>query len=635
MITASNVSLNFGLRELFKNVSFSIEKNQKIGLVGRNGSGKSTLLKVLSGQQGIDEGQILIEKQVKIAYLPQEVVLTSQRSVFDEALTTFGTLVDLNHEFEKLKYELEQKKALNSSQTERFAYLQHELFEENNFDQLSAQTKKMLLSLGFEENKLNKPVTELSVGWKMRLVLAKLLLQKADFYLFDEPTNHLDIVAKDWFLDFLKHADMGFILISHDRFFLDTLCKNIFEIERGILKIYKGNYTSYLEQKEKAEAILLVQYEAQQKHIKKMMETINRFRAKASKASMAQSMLKALEKIELIEIESKPAKVKLNFSNVKRSGDIVLSVKNISKSFDSQTLFKNVSFDIMRGDKVALVAANGKGKTSLLNLITGKYNPENGNFKFGHNVEFAFFEQDQEISLNKNRTILEEVESVCTTSEMRQRVRGLLGAFLFSGNDAEKKIRVLSGGEKNRVAMVKILLKDANFLILDEPTNHLDIQTKEILLDALVQYPGTILFVSHDRTFIDNLATRVLELLPDKIINYPGNYESYLYHKKQLDTQEKEHADKTKLNQANTAITEISKKTSSSKEWYEQKKRLGTVERKIDSLEKEMLELNQKLEALEYSSDVFQTSFHRINDIKEQLEVLYQEWEDLQEKINY
>jgi ATP-binding cassette subfamily F protein 3 len=623
MITASNVSLAFGQRELFKNISFSIEKNQKIGLVGRNGSGKSTLLKVLCDQQGIDEGQISVEKHVKIAYLPQEVVLTSQRSILDEALTTFGSLVDLNYELEALKAE----KELSPAQLEHFVFLQNEL-SDKNFDQLIVQAKKMLTALGFEQNRLQRPVTELSVGWKMRLVLAKLLLQKADFYLFDEPTNHLDIVAKDWFLDFLKHSNTGFILISHDRFFLDELCENIFEIERGNLKIYKGNYSSYLEQKEKDETILLAQFQAQQKHIKKTTDLINRFRAKASKANMAQSLLKSLEKIELIEIEPKPPKVRLNFSNVKRTGDIVLSVKNICKSFNSQNLFKNVSFDIVRGDKVALVAANGKGKTSLLNLITGKYPNECGTIKFGHNVEPVFFEQDQEASLNKNRTVLEEAESICTTSEMRLRVRGLLGAFLFSGDDVEKRISVLSGGEKNRVAMVKILLKDANFLILDEPTNHLDIQTKEILLDALTQYPGTILFVSHDRTFIDKLATRVLELLPDKIINYPGNYESYLYHKKQVELQGQTRATPEKAN-----ITEP-KKSSSSKEWYEQKKRLGFVERKIDSLEKELLELNQKFEALQYASDEFQHAFKRINEIKEQLDSLYKEWEELQEKIS-
>ncbi|MFA6535616.1 MAG: ABC-F family ATP-binding cassette domain-containing protein, partial [Candidatus Babeliales bacterium] len=479
---------------------------------------------------------------------------------------------------------------------------------------------------------------ELSVGWKMRIVLAKLLLQKADFYLFDEPTNHLDIVAKDWFLDFLKYASFGFVLISHDRYFLDHLCQYIFDIDRGNLKIYRGNYTKYLEQKANDDAILESQYEAQQRHIKKTMETINRFKAKASKASMAQSMLKNLEKIDLIKIESNAPNIRLNFSNVKRSGDVVLKVSDVNKTFEAVELFKNVSFDIMRGDKVALIAANGKGKTTLLNLIAGKYPLENGTLKFGHNVEIAFFEQDQELTLNKNRTILEEVESICTTSEMRSRVRALLGAFLFSGDDVEKKIAVLSGGEKNRVAMVKTLLLDANFLILDEPTNHLDLQTKDILLKALNQYPGTILFVSHDRTFVDGLASRVLELNPNGIINYPGNYESFLYHKKhnELEHSTSNSPDKS-TSKAAPMIPQTQAtpgKTVSSKEWYETKKQMGSIERKIETLEKQLVKLNQDFEFLEFGTPEFEKTSKHINEIKSQIEKFYEKWEELQKIIN-
>lgn len=638
MITASNLCLEFGQLELFKDLSFSIEKNQKIGLVGRNGSGKSTLLKVLSGLQGIDSGKLLIEKNVKIAYFPQEVVLISNRSVIEETLTAFGGLVDFKLEFDKLHTEFEKESIHCPEKIERFAFLQKEL-SDNDFDQCLIETKKMLSMLDFPEENFNKPVGELSVGWKMRIVLAKLLLQKADFYLFDEPTNHLDIVAKDWFLDFLKHANFGFVLISHDRYFLDYLCQYIFDIDRGNLKIYRGNYTTYLEQKTNDDAVLVSQYEAQQRHIKKTMETINRFKAKASKASMAQSMLKNLEKIELIKIESNPPTIKLNFSNVKRSGDIVLKVSNVNKIFESVELFKNISFDIMRGDKVALIAANGKGKTTLLNLIAGKYPLENGTLKFGHNVEMAFFEQDQELTLNKNRTILEEVESICTTSEMRSRVRGLLGAFLFSGNDVEKKISVLSGGEKNRVAMVKTLLLDANFLILDEPTNHLDIQTKDILLKALNQYPGTILFVSHDRTFVDGLASRILELNPNGIHNYPGNYESFLYHKKHTELEKSTNSPSDKSNKKTTHIPIQSQttlnKTVSSKEWYEAKKQVGSIERKIEALEKQLIKLNQDFEFLEFGTQDFDKTSKRIVEVKAQIEKMYEEWECLQKKINH
>ena len=606
MLVARNITLSFNLRDIFNNLSFNINKDQRIGLVGRNGSGKSTLLKVLSGQQNIDSGQILIEKAVKIAYFPQEVVLISDRAVLDEALTTFGPLADFNNEFIKLQREFEAESVHSSEKLERFAFLQKELAD-HNFDQLIIDTKKMLTWLGFDSNKFDKPVSQLSVGWKMRIVLAKLLLQKADFYLFDEPTNHLDIVAKDWFLDFLKHANFGFVLISHDRFFLDNLCEYVFDLDRGNLKIYRGNFSKYVEQKQKDDAILQVQYEAQQKHYKKTMKTINRFKAKASKASMAQSMLKSLEKIEMIEIESGPPEIKLNFSNVKRAGEITLTVEDVSKSFDSTLLFKHVSFNIKRGDKVGIVA---------------------------HNVEVAFFEQDQEVSLNKNRTILEEVESVCVTSEMRQRVRGMLGAFLFSGDDVEKKIGVLSGGEKNRVAMVKILLQNANFLILDEPTNHLDIQTKDILLKALNQYPGTILFVSHDRTFIDGLASRILELGVDGIVDYPGNYESYLYHKKHDVQQLPENGKKPGMQSSLSVDHSMSSNQQSSKEWYELRKNIGSLERKIASHEKELAELSGKFEFMEYGSKEYENAQLRINQVKSKLEKFYKEWEELQEKFN-
>jgi len=630
MLTATNISLSFNQREIFKEISFSIEKHQRIGLVGRNGSGKSTLLKILSGQQEVDGGKILVEKHVKIAYFPQEVVLTSDKSVLSETLTTFGNLIDFNNEFNHLKDDFEKEQEHGHEKLERFAFLQKEL-SEHNFDQLQIDAKKMLTWLGFDPNKFDRPVNELSVGWKMRIVLAKLLLQKADFYLLDEPTNHLDIIAKDWFMDFLKHSNFGFVLISHDRYFLDNLCEHIFDLDRGNLKIYRGNYSKYVEQKERDDAVLKSQYEAQQRQIKKTMDTINRFRAKASKASMAQSMLKSLEKIELIEVESGPADIKLSFPNVKRAGEIVLSVNNICKSFDSNILFKNVSFDIKRGDKVSLVAANGKGKTTLLNLIAGKYPLEYGSVKFGHNVEMAFFEQDQELALDKNKTILEEVESICITSEMRQRVRGLLGAFLFSGDDVEKKIAVLSGGEKNRVAMVKTLLRHANFLILDEPTNHLDLQTKEILLKALNQYPGTILFVSHDRSFIDGLATRILDLGVDGVIDYPGNYESYHYHKLSH-LQHDQNSKKSGVN--NTQAPPKENNTSSSKEWYELNKNLASTERKIQSQEKELAELSERFENLEYGSKEHNQISFKVNQVKSKLDALYKTWEELQEKLS-
>ncbi|MFH1644328.1 MAG: ABC-F family ATP-binding cassette domain-containing protein [bacterium] len=624
MLTAKDVTLIFGDKIIFNDISFNISKHQKIGLVGRNGSGKSTLLKVIDKIQNLDDGQISIEKNIKIAYLPQEVTLISTKTILDEALSVFEHDVKLKKELDELEnYFHSHQKEHCSEKLERYAQLQHEL-QDKDIESIIVEAKKMLLSLGFFQNQFEKPVNQLSVGWKMRLVLAKLLLQKADFYLFDEPTNHLDIVAKDWFLDFLQYSRFGFMLVSHDRYFLDHACDYIFDLEMGRLKVYHSNFSKYLEFKQKDKELLESQYKNQQREIKKKEELIDRFRAKASKAKMAQSLIKELGKIELIEIPHEQKSIRINFPPVARSGKIVLQVDGLSKIFDGKTIFKNASFELIRGDKAAIVAANGKGKTTLLNLIMNKYDLETGEFKLGHNVKVAYFEQDQENSLNKNNTVLQEVEGVCKNAEQRGRVRGLLGTFLFSGDDVDKKISVLSGGEKNRVAMVKTLLQDANFLILDEPTNHLDLQSKAILLSALQEYPGTILFVSHDRDFIDRLANKIFELKDDEVITYAGNYESFLYHKKQLEIDsEKKEKDKIEKRESKKENKDI----------YEKRRELKRIERKIDSLEKELNDLNKRFEILEFGSQEFNETNKKIELIKKELDEYFEKWENFQEEI--
>jgi len=625
MLTANNISLVFGDKTIFNNISFNINQNQKIGLVGRNGSGKSTLLKVIARQQGLDGGIVSIEKNIKIAYLPQEVTLVSKKTIFDEVLTVFESDIALKKELDELEkyFDSHNQGEVCADKLERYSILQKEVAEKK-IDLLIVEAKKMLQWLGFSQDQFEKPVEQLSVGWKMRLVLAKLLLQKADFYLFDEPTNHLDIVAKDWFLEFLKDSKFGFMLVTHDRFFLDNVCDYIFDLDQGNLKSYTANYSLYLEQKEKEKVLLQTKYKEQQKMIKKKTELVDRFRAKATKAKMAQSILKSLEKIEKIEIEHEQKDIKLSFPNVARSGRIVLKVQDLSKKFDDKTVFKNASFELFRGDKAAIVAANGKGKTTLLNLIANKYPLEKGSVEFGHNVQCALFEQDQERCLNKNNTIFEEVESICTTVEMRARVRGLLGTFLFPGDDVDKKIAVLSGGEKNRVAMVKVLLQQANFLILDEPTNHLDIQSKDILLKALQQYPGTLLFVSHDRMFVDNLATRIFELNFGEVVSFPGNYESYLYHKKQQEIQKQEDFKKS-VKEKKSIKSKVD-----NKEQYLKRKEINSLERKINSLEKKLNQLYEKFSILEYGTKEFDESSKRIEEIKSQLDNAFLKWEELQ-----
>ncbi|MCB9492814.1 MAG: ABC-F family ATP-binding cassette domain-containing protein [Epsilonproteobacteria bacterium] len=626
MILGNDICLSFGTRALFDNLAFSFSKTDKIGFVGRNGAGKSTLLKVIAGRQALDKGGVSIEKDKHVAYMPQEMVLESTKSILEETFSAFERVYKLQKEIDSIEQQLGDA---DEHMLERYAHLQHEMADYNIAD-LEQQAKKVLQGLGFSPDGWDKPVNQLSVGWKMRVVLAKLLLQDADFYLFDEPTNHLDIFAKDWFLDFLKHAPFGFLLVTHDRYCLDYVCQDIFHIDRGKGKLYRGNYSSFLGQQEHEQELLEKAYATQQKEIAQKKRTAERFRAKATKAKMAQGLLRSIEKMEIIELEQKQGTIKLNFGHIPRAGKTVLKVKDVSKRFGDQTVFKNISFDVDRGQKVALVAANGVGKTTLLNVVTGKYPLEYGSFEFGYNVTHALFEQDQDLVLDKKKTILEEAESACQTSQAHAQVRTFLGTFLFPGDDVHKKIGVLSGGEKNRVAMVKVLLQHANFLILDEPTNHLDLQSKEILLTALQQFSGTILFVSHDRTFLNELATVIVELTPTKALTYQGNYDSFL-HQKEM-TQPKASTSEKKATPKQKEHTQ-QKKQQSSKQAYELNKKINNLESKIDRYEQELSQLYEQLGLYDYSSTTYQETMEKIEEIKNQHSDALTQWEALHAQL--
>lgn len=624
MLIGSDISLAFGMRDLFKEISFNFDRESKIGCVGRNGAGKSTMLKVIAGLIQPDEGSISIERGRRVAYLPQEVVLASSRSVLDEAYSAFEEMMSLQLELADIERQLENKPELvHESVLERYAYLQDKLSTYDPVDAL-VKTKKILKGLGFDEDRLLKTVDTLSVGWKMRLVLAKQLLSEADFYLFDEPTNHLDIVAQQWFIDFLRNAPFGYMLVSHDRFFLDNACAQVFEIDRGNGTIYNGNYSSYLQQKEQASQAREQAYLEQQRDIKRQKETISRFKAKASKAGMAQSMQKKLDKLEIVEPEPKPPSIRLNFGHLQQAGRVVLQVKDVAQSFNGVPLFAGVNCEIPRGEKVALVAANGVGKTTLLSLIAGRYPLQQGSVEFGYNVTWALFEQDQDKVLTPERTVLDEVLDSCRTSGAREKARAFLGAFLFTKDDVNKKIHMLSGGEKNRVAMVKVLLTEANFLILDEPTNHLDLDAKEIMLKALSQFSGTILFVSHDRTFLDKLATMTLELTPQGLYSYAGNYTDYLYHKQAVGLADAAPAHVTPVKkQEETKKVEATKSSLSGRELFEARKKAQSMERKIGKLEQQLVELTSSGDA-----DV-----RKIQECQKEVATLTAEWEALLQKI--
>lgn len=613
IIILKDIQLAYGERDLFNSLSIDFEQDQKVGVVGRNGAGKSTLLKVIAGQQKPDDGSVSLNKQKKIAYLPQEVILNSEKSIFDEAFTIFESHTQLERE----QQEIEEKLASDAPDAEQLLERYQQILEElAHFDRLDAEkrTVAILHGLGFAQEKFATTVNTLSVGWKMRLVLAKLLLQQADFYLFDEPTNHLDIVTKEWFLTFLKESPWGYLLVTHDRYFLDQACDWIFELSRGDGTLYRGNYSSYLKQYEQAQAELKSAHHLQQKDIARRKETIARFRASANKAKMAQSMMKQLEKIEVIEIEPPEPTIKFSFSELERAGRVVLTVKNLSYRYGERQLFKNVSCEIQRGQKVALVAGNGVGKSTLFDLIVGKLALQTGAVEFGHNVRVAFFEQDQAKALSPQKTVLEEVTHACP-KVAEAKIRSFLGMFLFSGDDAYKKINVLSGGERNRVAMVKVLLQNANFLILDEPTNHLDLYAKSVLLQALQQYTGTIFFVSHDHQFIQELATDIAELTPNGLFYYPGSYEHYLAEKK--------------LKEGSIAAPPpvVNKKSEDEVASKERQKTTRELEQRINKLEKKIAQTTEQLSSSD--QETMKKLLATIAALQTELDAAVAEWEKL------
>lgn len=621
MIQAHNLCLSFGNQPIFDHISFIVNQHDRIGLVGRNGSGKTTLLKAIQEPVVLDDGSITIQSKKRIAYMPQEVVLLSNLSILDETFTTFAALHALQQEAHKIEQILEKNP--DEKSIDRYAALQEELAE--YFPEiLKAKTKKILMGLGFSVQQLDQPVSSLSVGWKMRIVLAKLLLQEADFYLFDEPTNHLDLQAKEWFLHFLKSAPFGFILICHERYFLDELCEKILELERGKATWYTGNYSQYEVKKEHDLELLEAAYAQQQKELQRKEATIERFRVSATKARMAQSMEKALDKIERIVPPPSQKNVRFSFPPVQQSGKSVIKVANVAQKFGEKTVFQNVTFEVLRGQKVALVAPNGVGKTTLFNLITGALPLQQGSVTFGHNVTCAIFAQDQNKALNLQKSILENIKELCPAVP-EAKVRSFLGAFLFSNEDVHKKVAVLSGGEKNRVGMVSVLLQNTNLLLLDEPTNHLDIPSKEILLKALQEFGGTLVFVSHDRDFINDLATDIIELTPQGAHHYEGNYDAYIYHKQALQQTSVHHepvAQKQKSQQENKPVAQH-------KQDFETEKKIKKLESKITKLEQQIATVSHSFADLQYGTPEFAAAHQKLQNLQKELQGAETEWEQL------
>ena len=540
MIQLSSAGKRYGHKLLFQDADWLITPESRIGLVGANGTGKTTIMKILAGLESLDYGSISRAKGISAGYLPQDGLTLSGRSIFAECMSVFDELGAMEKEMESLTRsmaELDHTCAEYAEVAERFHKLEHEFRTRDGYA-LEAEVGKVLTGLGFHREDWMRQTGEFSGGWQMRVALAKLLLQKPNLLLLDEPTNHLDLEARNWLEEYLGAYPYAYVLISHDRYFLDVTVKRIVEIWNKKLHFYAGNYDQYIAGKTLRKEQLESAYKTQRERIEQLEVFINRFRYQATKAKQVQSRIKELERMERIEIPEEEKTAHFSFPQPKPSGRIVAEFKKVAKSYPCgadipvRAVFANVSFMIERGDRIALVGVNGAGKSTLIKLLAGQEPLSGGEFKLGHNVERDYFAQDQYKELDQEARILDDLGELSPASTQTQ-LRSLLGCFLFSGDDVFKRIGVLSGGERNRYALLKMLLHPANFLLLDEPTNHLDMRAKDVLLEALEKYTGTVVFVSHDRYFIDKLATRVFEIGDGKVEVYPGNYEDYLWRKEQ------------------------------------------------------------------------------------------------------
>jgi ATP-binding cassette, subfamily F, member 3 len=532
MIQLTGAAKRFGPKTLFENLDWLVTPNERVGIVGANGTGKSTLLKILAGMDSLDDGSITVQKAVTRGYLPQEGLSLSGRSVFAECMTVFDDLKALEEEQQQLTHrmsELDPASPEYRQVSERFHQAENEFSARDGYT-VESQVGAVLAGLGFPQRDWKRRTEEFSGGWQMRIALAKLLLAKPNLLLLDEPTNHLDLEARNWLEGYLASYPNAFVLVSHDRYFLDVTVKKIAELWNKRVTFFTGGYSRYETQKADRMVQLKAAYANQQERIQQLEAFISRFRYQATKAKQVQSRIKELEKIERIEIPPDEKTIHFTFPQPKPSGRIVAEFQNVSKSYGDHEVFAGANFVIERGDRVALVGVNGAGKSTLIKILAGAETVTHGEYRLGHNAQPDYFAQDQYKELDGSARILDDLSEVAPRSNNTE-LRTILGSFLFSEDDVFKTIGVLSGGERNRYALARMLMMPGNFLLLDEPTNHLDMRAKEVLLTALEKFSGTVVFVSHDRYFIDNLATRIFEVEDGAVHVYPGNYEDYLWRK--------------------------------------------------------------------------------------------------------
>jgi ATP-binding cassette subfamily F protein 3 len=603
MITLNHVQKQFGSKVLFKDCSLQIGVRDRVGLIGPNGSGKTTLFRMILGEESIDEGEVLIAKGVKIGYLPQEVVTFRGNTVLDEVLKSLTSITSLQDKMKILEEELSsiEDQQRQEKLAKEYGKLQERYTLLGGYG-LEAGAKRILQGLGFKERDFNRETDELSGGWLMRIALSKILLQSPDLLLLDEPTNHLDLESLIWLEEFLIGYPGAMIIVSHDRVFLNHLIDRIAEIEAQKIDLYYGDYDHYLQERQARRQVLQATYKTQQRKIEQTERFIERFRAKNTKSSQVQSRIKMLEKVERIELPENRKEIRFHFPAPKRSGHKVVEIKNLHKSYEETMVYRGIDLTLYRGDKVALVGPNGAGKSTLLKILAGVLDYEKGEVIFGKDVTRAYFAQHQFDILRPENSVFEELLSVAT-DESQTELRTLLGTFLFSGDEIEKKVSVLSGGEKSRLILAKMLLKPANFLLFDEPTSHLDIPSRNVLEMALRQFQGTLCLITHDRHLINEIANKVIEIDTGVPHLYPGNYDYYLYKKQQIQTDESQ----KEVGLILTSPSPLKKKSlrrtkeerrKRAQEMDQFKRQLSSLEKRFQEVEKSLHEATQKLDQL-------------------------------------
>ena len=637
MLSVDNIRVDFGGTNLFHDVSFIVNKKDRIALVGKNGAGKSTLLKIIAGTTSPSEGTVTKPKGFTIGYLPQVMHHTDGRTVYEEAELAFAHIHEMEASLQKMNEELASREDYESESyhqlIDEYTHL-NEQYTMMGGSHYEAEIERALQGLGFRRSDFTRPTSEFSGGWRMRIELAKLLLQHPDVLLLDEPTNHLDIESIQWLEQFLARSSNAVLLVSHDRAFLNAVTNRTIEISCGVIYDYKLSYDKFMECRKERREQQIRAYENQQKEIADIKEFIERFRYKPTKAVQVQSRIKQLEKIVPIKIdEEDTSRLRLKFAPATRSGNYPVICNDVEKSFGSHTVFKNVNFTINRGEKVAFVGRNGEGKTTLVRCILKELAHE-GEIVLGHNVETAYFAQHEAQLLDENLTVFQTIDNVAT-GDIRLRIRDILGAFMFGGEASDKPVKVLSGGERSRLAMIRLLLRQMNLLILDEPTNHLDMQSKDVLKDAIRDFDGTVIIVSHDRQFLDGLVTKVYEFGDGKVKEHLGGIYDYLATKNATNINEALAQEKTNTTQ------QVPKATNENRLSYEAEKQLQKqrrkLEKQIEDDEKRISELEGAIAELETVMSTVegstQENFTKYASLKKQLDEVVADWEKHMEAL--